>query len=88
VTTGGSEEEIGVSRKKESKNKSKPKNKKKDMSHLQAANMAMGAVPTIELDNLEDNHITKLYALGNVPKVLSGQLIVTMSEVMKVFMVR
>ena len=56
---------------------------KTDLNHWQASFAALGSVPNGNVGNGDDHDFIRLIALGSVPKISDGHLIVSMSEVMK-----
>ena len=55
---------------------------KKDSNHWQASYAALGAVTSGHSGSIDDDAFIRLVALGSVPKLSKGHVVVSMSEVM------
>ncbi|MCL1990316.1 MAG: phage late control D family protein [Defluviitaleaceae bacterium] len=79
VTTDGTDG--NDSEKEQQKGTSNSKTQVED-DHWQLSYRALGSVSNTNLNQLEDDHIVRLHALGSVPKLSGSQEIIVMSEVM------
>lgn len=76
-------QEIGREKKGQREQDTNPNTEKEEKNYQQLTYAAMGAIPAMDLSQLNDESIIDFMALGSVPKMAKGSTVMSMKEVME-----